>query len=217
MKKLLLSFTLLASVISSHAQSDASAKDILNEVSKKYSAYQTMESDFTLSIQGGDATTPMIKGKMIFNKPSNQYIISLPDQEIMSDGKSVWNISKDIQEVQLTDVDHSENSIGPNNLFSFYQQGYNYQLLPQENIVRQGKTEKAQVIELKPHDSNTNYSKIKLRINKNNHIQDVIIYDKANHQFTYSIQSLYIGKKYNKSMFIFNKAKYKGYEIVDLR
>ena len=217
MKRLLLSIAFVGSTFMSFAQTDAAAKKILNEVSKKYSSYQTIQSDFTLSIQEANKQTHNTKGDMYFNKPKNQYVISLPDQEVLSDGKSVWNISKDIKEVQISENETNSNTIGPNNLFNFYQKGYKYILMPDEKIVRQGNTESAKVIELSPEDPKTNYFKIKLRINKNNHIQDVTIFDKSSNKYTYTINSLYLGKKFPPNMFSFSKEKYKGYEIVDLR
>ncbi|MBD1428985.1 LolA family protein [Sphingobacterium litopenaei] len=217
MRKLLLSFALVGSALMSFAQTDAAARKILNDVSKKYSTYQTIQSDFTLSIQDANKKTHTTNGVMYFNKPKNQYAISLPEQEVISDGKSVWNISKDIKEVQISENENNSNTIGPNNLFNFYQKGYKYVLMPDEKIVRQGNTEWAKVIELSPEDTKTNYFKIKLRINKNNHIQDVTIFDKSSNKYTYTINSLYLGKKFSPQLFTFSKDKFKGYEIVDLR
>lgn len=217
MKKLLFSLAFVGTSVLSFAQTDAAAKKILNEVSKKYSTYKSIQSDFSLSIQDADKKTHTTKGIMYFNKPKNQYAISLPEQEVISDGKSVWNISKDIKEVQISENEDNNNTIGPNNLFNFYQKGYKYVLMPDEKIIRQGNSEMAKVIELSPEDTKTNYFKIKLRINKNNHIQDVTIFDKSSNKYTYTINTLYLGKRFDTSLFSFNKDKYKGYEIVDLR
>lgn len=217
MKKLLLSFMLLGSTFVSFGQTDAAAKKILNEVSKKYGSYHTIQSDFSLNIQDADKKSHTTKGVMSFNKPKNQYAISLPEQEVISDGKSVWNISKDIKEVQISENENNSNTIGPNNLFNFYQKGYKYVLMPDEKIIRQGKSEMAKVIELSPEDTKTNYFKIKLRINKNKHIQDVTIFDKSSNKYIYTINTLYLGKRFDPKMFTFAKEKYKDYEIVDLR
>jgi len=217
MKKLLLSFIFIGGSIGAFAQTDAAAKKILNDVSRKYNSYQTIQSDFTLSIQDANKKTHTTKGLMLFNKPKNQYVISLPEQEVISDGKSVWNISKDIKEVQISENENNSSTIGPSNLFTFYQKGYKYVLMPDEKIIRQDKPEMAKVIELTPEDTKTNYFKIKLRINKNNHIQDVTIFDKSSNRYTYTIHTLYLGKKFSPQLFTFSKEKYKDYEIVDLR
>ena len=217
MKKLLMSLALGSITLVSFGQTDPAAKKILNEVSKKYNSYKSIQSDFTLKIQDSNKKVESTSGIMSFYKPKNQYAISLKDQEIISDGKSVWSIAKDIKEVQVTENENNGNTIGPNNLFTFYQKGYKYVLMPDEKITRQGKSEMAKVIELSPEDTKTNYFKIKLRINKNNHIQDLTIFDKSSNQYTYTINSLYLGKNFDAKIFSFSKDKYKDYEVVDLR
>ncbi|MCI0922160.1 LolA family protein [Sphingobacterium rhinopitheci] len=217
MKKLLLSIIVIASTAFAYGQNDPAAKKLLTEVSKKYNSYKTIQSDFTLSVQDANKKNYSDAGEMFFNKPKKEYAIILKDQEFISNGKSVWNISKDIKEVQITDAENDNSSIGPNNLFTFYQSGYKYLLMEDEKITKNGKTEILKVVELSPIDTKTNYYKIKLRINSNNHIHDVTIFDKSNNRYTYTIQSLYLGKNLPPSIFSFNKEKYPGYEIVDLR
>lgn len=217
MKKLLLMLVILTSTMLSYGQNDPIAKKLLEDVSKKYSTYKTIQSDFSLVVQDANAKSYSESGIMYLNKPKNQYAIILKDQQIISNGKTVWNISKDIKEVQITDAENDNSTIGPNNLFTFYQSGFKYTMLNEEKINNDGKIETLKVIELTPIDTKTNYSKIKLRINKNNHIQDVTIFDKSNNRFTYSIQSLYLGKNLPNNLFTFDKNKYPDYEIVDLR
>ncbi len=201
----------------SFAQSDDFAKKLLNDVSKKYSGYKTIHSEFTLNIQEANQKTHSQKGVMYFNKPANQYAIHLSDQQLFSDGKSVWNIASDIKEIQISPADHSDNTIGPNNLFSFYQKGYTYVTMQDESFKKDGKNENLRVVELSPIDKSTNYFKIKIRVNKNNHIHDVTIFDKSSNRFTYTIHSLYVNKKLPTALFTLDKSKYKEYEIIDLR
>ncbi|MBL1407950.1 LolA family protein [Sphingobacterium faecale] len=217
MKKII--FTLMCTVIATIAlgQTDPNAAKVLNAVSKKYDAYKTIRSEFELTVHDANKTTYNNTGVMYFNKPKKQYAIKMEDQEILSDGKTVWSISHDIKEVQITDAEHDDNTIGPNNLFSFYKKGYKYVGMPQEEFSKNGKKEVLRVVELSPLDTKTNYFKIKLRINENNHIHDVVIFDKSGNRFTYTIKSLYLGQKFPESTFTFSKDRYKGYESIDLR
>lgn len=217
MKKLLLMFVNVMIAAITIAQTDPGAKKILNEVSKKYDSYKTIRSEFELTVTDANKKSYTNSGNMYFNKPKKQYAIIMQDQEIISDGKSIWNITKDIKEVQITNAEHDDNTIGPNNLFSFYKTGYKYVGMPDDRITKNGKTESLRVIELTPLDTKTNYFKIKLRINKNNHIHDVTIFDKSSNRFTYTINTLYVGQKFPESTFTFAKDKYKNYELVDLR
>src|SRR5690606_30791276 len=198
-------------------QEDPIAKELLNRVSQRYETYKTIRSDFSLIIKdiGGKSYTN--SGTMLFNKPKKQYRIKLQDQDIISDGKSVWSISSELKEVQVTEADNNSNSIAPNNLFSFYKTGYKYVSMPNEKIAKNGKTETVKVIELSPLDTKTNYFKIKIRVNNNTHIHDITIFDKSGNRYTYTINTLYVNHNIAKVNFEFNKSQYKDFEMVDLR
>ena len=217
MKQILCTTFLVICAILAFGQTDPAAKKLLDKVSKKYETYKTMQSDFTLVVKDAEGKSYTNSGTMLFNKPKKQYRIKLQDQDILSDGKSVWSVSSDVKEIQVTEADESSSAIGPNNLFSFYKTGYKYVGMPDESITKNGKTEKVKVIELSPLDTKTNYFKIKLRINNNTHIHDVTIFDKSNNRYIYTINTLYVNHNIAKGNFEFQKEKYPGFEIVDLR
>lgn len=217
MKKILFCFTILLSVFSIYGQNTQDAKKLLEQVSKKYNGYKTFQSDFEIAIHDSKNQTFTESGIIYFNKPKQQFAILLNEQEILSDGKSVWNIAKDIKEVQITEAQSNENTIGPNNLFTFYQKGYNYKMQEDEKYSNKGKEEILKVVELTPISTKTNYSKIILRINKNGHIHDVNVFDKSNNHYSYTINSLYLGKNIPNTFFSFDKRKYPEHEIIDLR
>src|SRR5690606_26088176 len=198
-------------------QEDPAAKDVLNTVSLRYETYKTIRSDFTLVVKDANGGSYNNKGTMLFNKPQNQYRITLQDQDIISDGKSVWSISNELKEVQVTVAENNASSIGPNNLFYFYKTGYKYVSMPDEKTTKNGKPETVKVIELSPLDTKTNYFKIKLRVNNNTHIHDITIFDKSGNRYIYTIHTLYVNHPIANSNFEFNKTQYKDFEIVDLR
>lgn len=204
---------LLCTVFAGVAQTDASAKKLLDQVSKKYDAYKTIQSNFTFSATQAQGDPYSDKGVLYLNKTKNQYRIQLNSQELISDGNATYSILKDDKEVQVTDVDNNTASIGPNNLFTFYKKGFKYLTANDERVGN----ELLHVVELTPTDTKNNYFKIKLRVNKNNHIHDVLIFDKSGARYTYTIQTLYVNNTIATSNFSFNKASYPNFEIVDLR
>ncbi|WP_293933233.1 LolA family protein [Sphingobacterium sp. UBA6645] len=208
-------YVLLAflSVSTAFAQ-DRYAKSILDEVSKKYDSYRTIQSNFTFKAVQAKGENYSDKGEMFMNKPAQQYKIVLPEQDLISDGKSVWSVLKEDKEVQVSEADNSNESIGPNNIFTFYRTGFKYISMDDESVSGAGKLK---VIELSPEDTKRNYFKIKLRINKNNHIHDVTIFDKSGSRYTYTINTLYVNNPIPASTFQFQKANYAGFEVVDLR
>jgi len=214
MKKQIIVLTLfLWSTLAAFAQNDPAAQKLLDQVSKKYDAYNTIQSNFGFSAQQAKGESYADQGTLFLNKLKNQYRIQLSSQELISDGKTTYSILKEDKEVQIADADNSSSSIGPNNLFTFYKSGFKYVSADDERV----SGEVLNVVELSPTDTKNNYFKIKLRINKNKHIHDVLIFDKSGARYTYTIKTLYVNNPLANSNFTFNKANYPKYELVDLR
>lgn len=192
---------------------DAAAKATLDQVSKKYDSYRTIMADFKFEATQTDGQSYADAGSLKLDKGGNQYRIKLDAQEIISDGKSVWSILPDDKEVQISEVDNSAETLGPENLFSFYRKGYSYKALADERVGAQS----LKSIELIPTEQSSSYAKVKIRINKNNHIHDISVYDKAGSKFTYTVTALYVNQSIPKSTFTFQRNQYKGFEMVDLR
>lgn len=212
-KKIMVLMVFIYTSLIAFAQTDTRAKKLLDDVSTKYDAYQTIQSDFSFSVQQGQGGSHVDKGSLYLNKAKNQFRIKLSEQDIISDGKSTWSILKEDQEVQVSESDNNTQSIGPNNLFTFYKKGFVYKSAKEESF---GK-DILNVIELTPTDTKTNYAKIKLRINKNKHIHDVAVFDKSGVQYSYTIHTLYVNHQLPTTTFTFNTSDYPNYEIVDLR
>lgn len=197
-----------------YSQQDEYAKQILQKVSDKYDAYKTLRSDFTFHAEFANDDSYDDKGIMHFDKDKNSYRIQLQNQTLISDGKTVWSIINDDQEIQITNANQDNETIGPNNIFTFYKSGFKYISLDDEKIES---NKLLKVIELSPIDTRKNYFKIKLRINEKNHIHDVKIFDKSGARYTYTISALYVNHTLPNSTFTFNKEQYPKFEIVDLR
>lgn len=210
---LVLSFLLLTISQYSYAQNNA-AKALLNKVSQKYNGYKTMQAGFTLDIRQANGSSHSDAGTLYLDKANNKYHVNTKNQILISDSKTQWNIMKAEKEVEISEASNSTNEINPTNIFTFYTSGFNYVL---------ANTEKAKgislsVVELKPIDSKKNYSKIKLRINKANHlIYDTTIFDKSGNRYTYTLNAQEGNKAIASSFFTFNKSNYTGFDIVDLR
>ncbi|PRD47382.1 LolA family protein [Sphingobacterium haloxyli] len=212
-KKIAFFVAFICTSVVAYGQVDAKVKNLLDEVSAKYDAYHTIQSDFSFSVQQAQGGSHVDKGTLFLNKPKNQFRIELSEQDIISDGRSTWSVLKEDQEVQVSESDNNTESIGPNNLFTFYKKGFEYKSTKDEaqnkGVLR--------VVELTPTDTRTNYAKIKLRINPNKHIHDVIVFDKSGARYTYTINTLYVNHQIPAAKFIFKAADYPSYEIVDLR
>ena len=98
MKKIsaLLLLTMI-SVMGLQAQNtDAKAKAILAEVSKKYRSYNVIKTDFSFMLENPQAKIKETQqGSLIAKSEANKYKVTMTDQELYSDGKSQWTYLKD--------------------------------------------------------------------------------------------------------------------------
>jgi len=216
MKRILLPFLLLMMQLQlSVAQTDAKAKAILAQVSKKYRSYQTIKAGFTFSADNPQANVKERSEGELYTRPSeNKYLVKLPGQEQISDGKSVWVYHKENQEVQVSEADNSEDGINPARLFTIYEKGFKYIY---NGEVRSG-NKLLQVIDLSPLDIKKPYFKIRLNIDKaTSQISGFTVFDKSGGKYGYTIKTLTPNVKVPESTFSFDPKKYPGVEVVDLR
>jgi outer membrane lipoprotein-sorting protein len=222
MKKLLV-FTLMLILHCSFAQStyqsagdnDPEAKVMLEKLKKEYDSYKSMEIDFTLEIDLPEQTPEVQNGKIVQN--GDKFTLNTEDHEVICDGKSVWFYIKANKEVQVNDADFEESSdiMSPKDFMKIYESGdYVYA------IVGEGKEsgKMATFIEFKPLDKYSEYSKIRLAIDKSsNKIINLRVFSKDGSKYSFNIKRLNTNKQYPSSTFAFDKSKYPGVYIEDLR
>lgn len=198
-----------------HAQTDAKAKVILNEVSKKYRSYAIVKADFTLLIDNKQANgTDTQQGTLYVKANANKYKISMTGQDMISDGKTLWTYLKEEKEVQVTNVDKSDDALNPAKIFTIYEKGFKYLYAGDKKVG----AKVFQMIDLTPVDINKSYFKIRLTIDKTaKQIASALIFEKNGNKYTYNVKSFAGNAKVPESTFIFDAKKYPGVEVVDLR
>lgn len=198
----------------SFAQSDAKAKTILAEVSKKFRSYDIVKADFTYSYTNQQANTKESQsGTLYVKSKTNKFKVVLPSQELISDGKNQWTYLKDDKEVQVSEIDNSEDALNPAKIFTIYEKGFKYVYKGEAKA----NNRTYQNIELAPLATRS-FSKIKLSVDKQNkQISSFTIYDKNGNVYTYTVKAFTPNVKVSESIFLFNAAKYPGVEVVDLR
>lgn len=196
------------------AQTDPKAKGILAAVSKKYASYPVIKADFTYTIENPKSKMKHSEsGTLYTQSKANKYKIITPSQELMSDGKTQWTYLKQDNEVNVSDVDNSSNSLNPARVFTIYEKGYKYIALP--DIKQSGKV--FHVIDLTPTTEGNNFFKIRLTIDKaTSQIAKTMVFDKNGNRYSYVIKSL-TPAKVSPSIFAFQTSQYPGVEVVDLR
>lgn len=213
-KSLIILIAGLLMVSPSFAQSDAKAKSILAEVSRKFRSYDVVKADFIYSYTNQQANTKESQSGTLYVKSKlNKFKVVLPSQELISDGKSQWTYLKDDKEVQVSEIDNSADALNPAKIFTIYEKGFKYVFTGESKVG----TQVFQNIELAPLTTRS-FSKIKLSIHKQNkQIASFMIYDKNGNIYTYTVKGFTPNVKVSDAIFTFNASKYPGVEVVDLR
>lgn len=214
MKNILISLWLLVACTSQiFAQKDAKAKTMLDNMSKTYSNASSITADFSLTIENKAASLQETqKGKVLLK--GKKFRIEMADQDIFSDGTSLFTLLKDVNELQITTYKPEPDEITPINLFSLYQKGFDYYLIEEKTI---GGVKTA-IIDLVPTDKSKPFFKIKLQLDlSKNQLSNARVFEKSGTEYLYNISNLLTNKVVDDNKFIYTKAAYPKLEVIDLR
>lgn len=196
-------------------QSDPEAKAILDKLKGRYKSFKTLEADFTLTIEFPEEEPVIQKGTL--TQAGDKFRVEMKDQAIISDGNTLWFHQKLNNEVQINNVDEMGEGelLSPKTLLHIYESDkYIYALTNQ--FVENGIA--IQQVEFKPVDKDSEYSKIRLSIDKKkNQMLNVKAFGKSGSRFTFELNQLNPDKNFEVDFFQFNPAKYPGIHVEDLR
>jgi outer membrane lipoprotein carrier protein len=215
MKKLIFSaFILILGSQSMFSQtSDANAVKLLKAVGQKYGNYKTMQMDIALTIENTESKSKETKNGKVSSK-GNMFKAEMGNQTIMSDGKILWTYIKDINEVQINNFEQGQDILSPNDIFKIAEK--DYLVYYGDKVTEGGKS--LQIIELTPKNKSLNYSKIKMYIDPaDNSVKKGVVFDKSAIRYTYSISNFKSNMELSDTFFKFDKTKYPGVEVIDLR
>jgi len=195
-------------------KSDPDAKKILDAVSAKFKTYKSVQAKFSLKIENSSGKTVGTKSGTISMKDS-KYHVSVTGQEIFSDGSDVSTYDKSTNEVTITKLDPTANTLTPQKLFTnFYDKDFLYKLNTESQVG--GKT--IQEIELTPIDKTKPFFKVLIYVDKAaKTIVSTKVFEKSGDRYTYSVTAMNTKVAISDDQFTFDSKKYPGVEVVDLR
>jgi outer membrane lipoprotein-sorting protein len=199
---------------SNPVNNDPAAKKVLDAVSTKFKTYKAPQATFTYKIENAQGKALSTKKGTVTMK-GNKYRVSIPGMEIFSDGRTNWNFDKGANEVTVKDVDVASGEITPQKLFTnFYDKDFLYKMNGEKK--EGGKT--LQEIELTPTNKNRPYHKVYIWIDKaSKTFYSAKILEKSGNRYSYTINTFKPGTAVADATFAFDKKKYPGVEVVDLR
>lgn len=195
-------------------QIDPKAKAILDDIKAKYQAYGTLDIQFSLSISV-DGEVDVQTGSIV--QQDERFRLETKEQMMISDGKTIWFYLKNRNEVQInnTDPDDADNFMSPNNLLRIYESNqFVYALMGETRE----KGRLVQAIEFKPREERDDLTKMRMIVDKKNkEIVRIKAFTRDGAQYTIEMKSVKKAASTSSKVFSFDKAKYPGVTVEDLR
>lgn len=206
LNKILLGTLMVGTFTFSFAQKiDAKAKTILDAVSANYKAKKNTYFKFTFGTGTGKVTKTETG---IFYSTPSQYKLNIMGNEQIFDGKKIYNISKEDQEVTIAKPNGSEKTLSPINYIDEYKNGY--------TVTYSGKSGALDKITLVPSKDN-GIKNVVLFINTSKkQISKIVQTSTDNDLSVITISQYKENQAISPSLFTFDKAKYKNYLITEL-
>ncbi|MFV0378464.1 MAG: LolA family protein [Mangrovibacterium sp.] len=216
MRKLLSLASIVLMVLTATAQQDQKAKSILENVTRTTQSYSTIQATFDYVMDNKEAGVhEQYKGDVVMK--GNKYKLKLAElgMEVFCNGKEVWTYMKDANEVNITSMDgESGEMMNPSKLFTIYETGFNYKFV--EEKVIDGKA--SYVIDLFPQTKDIDYSKIRIQIDKDKSvIRKADMVGREGNSFIIKITDFKTNVPVADTLFGFDKTKFPGVEVIDLR
>jgi outer membrane lipoprotein-sorting protein len=194
------------------AQDAAKAKALLDEVYNKVQSYDNIEVDFKYTLENKEANINQeTRGDVTLE--GDKYLFNYLGSKQLYDGKKVYTIVPENEEVTIEDRADEENTITPSKMLTFYKKGHNYAWDILQNV--QGR--KIQYVKLTPIDTNSEIAYILLGVDaQTKHIYKLIETGKNGTKTTITVNSFKTNQPLSKTLFTFDEAKYEdeGYYII---
>ncbi|UOG76618.1 outer membrane lipoprotein carrier protein LolA [Hymenobacter tibetensis] len=214
MKKILALFALSVSLFTTAtAQQDPKAGKILDQMSAKYQAMKAFKASFTQTLENDAAK---VKENMSgdITVSGQKFRLKMSGQEVINDGKTMYTYMKAENEVNISDYESDEQEISPAQIYTLYKKGYKY------SYVQQAKEagELVDIIELAPEDRSNPIFKVRMKVSKtDNSVKSWQMFKKNGNRYTVKINKFTPNVPVDATTFAFDKAKYKGVKVIDLR
>lgn len=210
MKKIIFSFILL--LVGVGMVNAQTAKQILDKVHSKYQNAQSYYIKFEFEHQNkGKSQTK--SGEVYSAK--QKFNLNVDDVNQIYDAKKLYTISKDDQEVVISNASNTDDFLTPTKVLNSYKTGYHYTLDKKQTIGGQP----IQFIKLTPTTQNASMKYSILGVNsKNNQIYSYQEFSKDGSKTTITVKDYLENLIIHKDYFNFDQKKYKskGYIITQL-
>lgn len=212
MKKIIFSLLFLVVAQLGFAQDSDKARALLEEVYEKVKGYDNIAVAFKYELHNQEANVRQeMKGDVTLD--GEKYLLNYMGAQQMYDGKKVYTVVPENEEVTIEDKSDEENTITPSEMLTFYRDGHKYAW----DILQNAQGRKIQYVKLTPIDSASEIESILLGIDaETKHIYKLIETGKNGTKTTITVTSFKTDQPISETLFNFDEGKYEneGYYII---
>ncbi len=198
-----------------NAQDDPKSKAVVDQLIAKSKSWTSFEADF-VSVLVNNAGKLNVKQEGNVRVKGKLFNLALTDNTVINDGKAIWTYSKKSNEVTISDPADMDKELDPTKLFTIYEQGFKSQFV-EEKKAADGTME--QVLKLFPLEPGKKpYHTVIMTIDKAKVQPKVVkVLYKDGNEVTYTLKKFTPNVDLYESVFTFDKSKYPGVEVNDVR
>lgn len=195
------------------AQQDPKAGKILDQMSAKYQSMKAFRASFTQTLENDAAKVKEnLSGDITVS--GQKFRLKMSGQEVINNGQTMWTYMKAENEVNISDADPEDQELAPSQIYTLYKKGYKYSYVQE---AREG-GELVDIIELSPEDRNNAVFKVRLKVSKvDKSVKSWQMFKKNGNRYTFKINKFTPNVAVDATTFSFDKNKYKGVKVIDLR
>ncbi len=210
MRKLLSIWVFINSILFAQAQQNSDAQSIILKYLSKIRT-EAVQTNFTLKVIPKNAVTSQsVSGNLIMK--GNLFFLTMDDVKVWYDGKTQWAYFEESNEVTITQPTRDELAeTNPMAVLSSYTSGSKATF---SKVKRPG----FQVIDLVSRSKNDAVKKVTIEFTKNGEqLHSIQLFNKDGSKNELSLTAYRTNAAVQSTTFTFNKAKYPGVVINDLR
>ncbi len=187
------------------------AEEVLKSVVDNISSYKNFKAELSYTMVNTEMNINEKKTGLLYVE-GDKYRIEMEGQIIISDGKTIWTIVNDSEEVMISSAEDNDESVSPTKILTTYTE-YKAKFVKSVNF----KNSALKTIELKPKKGEK-FEKLTMVVNtRKKSLESFSIYDKNGNIFTYHIINLKPNLDLPPNTFHFDPKDFPGYEIEDMR
>jgi outer membrane lipoprotein carrier protein len=194
---------------------DAKAKALLDKVKKLYDSYTSLESKFKVEYKLAEEPKPEVMVGKVYQK-GESFRAEMGTDFMIGNGKVIWIKNGNNVQIKNANNKDADDLITPNTLLRMYEKKEFTFGITGEGA--EGWSKKAYILTGKPTKRSSEFTKIVLVIDqKTNHIVSVTAFGRDQSRSKVTLDPPVLNQKYTEAFFVFDKSKYPGVKILDLR